>query len=269
MKYLLLSVILATSLIISCNSGNRNKPGRDFEKLITASSWYQHSAEMNALYYQGFNIARERVETELQKPGNGKPLAVVVDIDETMLDNSPYETELIKNGESKDGWHKWTEKASARALPGALDFAKFAEGKQVAVFYVTNRDSSERESTLRNLAKLGFPYADQEHLLTRGDTSFANGNVSSKAGRRAKVASTHNIILLIGDNLNDFSEIFENRKTNMGKDAVAENAALFGKRYIILPNPMYGAWEKPLFDYQDKLSEREKTQLMVEKLLDK
>lgn len=269
MKYLLLSVILATSLLISCNSGNRNKPGRDYEKLLTASSWYQHSAEMKALYHQGFNIARERVEAELAKPKGDKPLAVVVDIDETMLDNSPFETQLMKEGETEDGWHSWTNKASARALPGALEFAKFAEGKGVAIFYITNRDSSERKSTLKNLASVGFPFATEDHLLTRGDTAFSNGNVSSKAGRRARVASTHNIILLIGDNLNDFSEIFENRKENDGKAAVAENAALFGKRYIVLPNPMYGAWEKPLFDYQDKLSEKEKTQHMLEKLLDK
>lgn len=77
---------------------------------------------------------------------------------------------------------------------------------------------------------------------------------------------THQIVLLIGDNLNDFSDVFENRKTNDGKSAVLENKALFGSLYILLPNPMYGAWEKPLMDYESKLSGKQKAEKMKSKL---
>jgi 5'-nucleotidase (lipoprotein e(P4) family) len=86
-------------------------------------------------------------------------------------------------------------------------------------------------------------------------------------GRRAKVAENHKIILLIGDNLNDFSELFENRSSNNGKKAVEENRELFGLKFIVLPNPMYGAWEKPLYDYRNGLSDEEKTKMLKEKLI--
>jgi 5'-nucleotidase (lipoprotein e(P4) family) len=196
-----------------------------------------------------------------------KPLAVVVDIDETMLDNSPFETALIDSAGNLSKWHNWTSKASARALPGALEFALYSQGKGVEIFYITNRDDNERTATLINLQKEGFPYANEDHLLTRSDLNYATGNTSSKSGRRAKVAENHTIVLLIGDNLNDFSEIFEDRSHNDGKEAVEKNREQFGKLFIVLPNPMYGAWEKPLYNYKDGLSEEQKTLMLKEKLL--
>jgi 5'-nucleotidase (lipoprotein e(P4) family) len=268
MKYLHYFLIASVTLLYACSSSNEKSDLRfnEFDKLLTSVSWYQHSAEMNALYHQGFNIAKERLDKVLEANKQGKPLAVVVDIDETMLDNSPFETTLILKGETKNGWNEWTDQARAEALPGALEFARYAQSKNVDIFYVTNRDSSERSSTLKNLDSLGFPNATQDHLLTRDDTSFSTGNTSSKAGRRAKVASTHEIVLLIGDNLNDFSEVFEDRKANDGKAAVEENKELFGRKFIILPNPIYGAWEKPLIDFKKDLSESEKSELMKAKL---
>ena len=80
------------------------------------------------------------------------------------------------------------------------------------------------------------------------------------------LAEKYDIILLIGDNLNDLSEMFEDRKTNDGKVSVDRNSEDFGRKFIILPNPMYGAWEKPLYDYREGLSEKEKTQLLRSKL---
>jgi 5'-nucleotidase (lipoprotein e(P4) family) len=237
------------------------------DKLLMAVSWFQHSAEMTALYYQGFNIARQRLDVAVDTNLSGRTLAVVVDIDETMLDNSPFETTLIKNADSQKGWSDWTSKASARALPGALEFAKYAQSRQVHIFYVTNRDDNERDVTIRNLQMEGFPYATQDHLLTRSDLSYTAGNTSSKTGRRTKVAENHEIILLIGDNLNDFSDVFEDRSINNGKDAVVKNQSQFGNRFIILPNPMYGAWEKPLYDYKEGLNDAEKTLLLKSKLI--
>lgn len=256
-----------TLLIVRLSAQSPAEPGiRTYDRLITATSWYQLSAEMVALYHQGFNIAKYRLDERLATYTSPKPLAVVVDIDETMLDNSPYETVVITQGEQKDGWYDWTMKASAKALPGALEFARYAESKGVHIFYITNRDYQEQAATLLNLQREGFPFATDDHLLTRSDTAFSNGNTSSKMGRRAKVSSTHEIVLLIGDNLNDFSEVFEDRSVNYGKDAVEKNKTLFGQRFIVLPNPMYGAWEKPLYDYKKGLTEDEKTELMKKKL---
>ncbi|MBK7173737.1 MAG: 5'-nucleotidase, lipoprotein e(P4) family [Bacteroidales bacterium] len=266
MKWTILTLLLVTFLFQSCNTSKEVVTARNSNNLLSSVSWFQNSAEMTALYYQGFNIAKLRLDEQLATNNSLKPLAVVVDIDETMLDNSPYETIVITKGEQKDGWYDWTTKASAKALPGALEFAHYAESKGVHIFYTTNHDYQEQAATLLNLQKEGFPFATNDHLLTRSDTAFYNGNTSSKVGRRAKVSSTHEIVLLIGDNLNDFSEVFEDRSVNYGKDAVEKNKALFGQRFIVLPNPMYGAWEKPLYDYKKNLTEDEKTELMLKKL---
>ncbi len=229
-------------------------------------AWYQHSAEMAALYYQGFNIAQQRLNEAINANKHTKPLAVVVDIDETMLDNSPFEAMLITNADDLKGWYNWTAKATAKALPGSLAFAKYAQSNDVEIFFVTNRDDSERAVTLKNLAEAGFPYATEDHLLTKSDLSYSTGNTSSKVGRRAKVSENHEIVLLIGDNLNDFSGEFEDRSVNNGKEAVLKNHEQFGQKFIVLPNPMYGAWEKPLYNYRDGLGDEEKTKLLKSKL---
>lgn len=267
MKSKVRAIVLLLALIASCRNTEKINNDNSQEKLLVAVSWYQHSAEMTALYYQGFNIARQRLDESIVLNKQNKPLAVIVDIDETMLNNSPFESTLINNTDNLEGWYKWTSKASAKALPGALEFAKYAEGKQVKIFYITNRDDNERQATLKNLATTGFPYAVEEHLFTKSDLSYSSGNTSSKAGRRAKVAENHNIVLLIGDNLNDFSEIFEDRRLNNGKNAVDKNKELFGQKFIILPNPMYGAWEKPLYSYEDSLTEADKAAFLKSKLL--
>jgi 5'-nucleotidase (lipoprotein e(P4) family) len=267
MKSKICTILFLSALLVSCSNAKKTNKDNPQEKLLVAVAWYQHSAEMSALYYQGFNIARQRLDESIVLNKQNKPLAVIVDIDETMLNNSPFESTLINNTDNLEGWYKWTSKASAKALPGALEFAKYAESKQVKIFYITNRDDNERQATLKNLANTGFPFAVEEHLFTKSDLSYSSGNTSSKAGRRARVAENHNIVLLIGDNLNDFSEIFEDRKLNDGKYIVDKNKELFGQKFIILPNPMYGAWEKPLYDYKDNLTEAEKAALLKSKLL--
>jgi 5'-nucleotidase (lipoprotein e(P4) family) len=260
----LLVVLLTSSLFAQKTTVSANNSS---DKLIVAVSWYQHSAEMRALYYQGFNIARQRLDEAIAANTKKQPLAVIVDIDETMLDNSPFESMVIDSADNLSGWKHWTSMATAMALPGALEFALYSQGKEVEIFYITNRDDNERAATLINLQKEGFPYATEDHLLTRSDLNYATGNTSSKAGRRAKVAENHKIVLLIGDNLNDFSEIFEDRSRHDGKEAVEKNREQFGQLFIVLPNPMYGAWEKPLYNYKDGLSEEQKTLMLKEKLV--
>lgn len=208
--------------------------------LLMSVVWYQVSGEMEALYIQGFNIAQMRLG-EVVKKEKGK-LAVVVDIDETMLNNSHIEAEAILKNKpfSKEFWAEWSAKSAAEATPGSVDFATFAKSKGVEIFYISNRDSSELGSTIANLAKVGFPYADSSHCLFKTTTS-------NKEARRLVVAKTHNIVMLIGDNLGDFAEVFEHRKVNFGKNAVDSLRTLFGKKFIVLPNPMYGDWEKAAF----------------------
>ena len=237
-------------LIAGC-SGNKNS-APDSEQMVMATLWYQHSAEMTAIYYQAFNLAELRVNQIIEEYEGEKPLAIVVDIDETMLDNSPLEGKNILEGErySKERWINWTNCAIAEPLPGSKAFADFLEQAGIELFYISNRSVDDLEATIKNLELHDFPYADADHIFLKSDTS-------SKKLRRDNLSSTHNIALLIGDNLGDFSEIFEDRSDKLGKSLVDQHKKEFGSRFIVLPNPMYGAWTSAIYGSTSKLSPKE------------
>jgi 5'-nucleotidase (lipoprotein e(P4) family) len=181
-----------------------------------------------------------------------RPMAVIVDIDETVLDNSPYQITAVKNGRTFDQneWKAWTDMASAKASPGALEFLRMAKDATCEVFYITNRDIRERATTLKNLSDLGFPDADEAHLLLMDGSS-------DKTERRARVRATHDVVLLVGDQLRDFDERFKDRSVNDGKAVVDAMADSLSKYFILLPNPMYGTYRDAI---QGKGSEVEKLQ---------
>jgi 5'-nucleotidase (lipoprotein e(P4) family) len=184
---------------------------------------------------------------------------VVVDIDETLLDNSPFSAMQVQKGVAwnpKD-WSAWTALAAADTVPGALGFLKYAASKQVETFYVSNRTTQDQQATLKNLQRLGFPYADEQHLMLSAGSS-------DKEARRQKVLEKHNILLLCGDNLSDFSNVFYREGKNTREEVDAAKAE-FGTRFIVLPNPMYGDWEKILYK-GSKLDETEKSRQRVEGL---
>ncbi len=231
-------------------------PARDYTNAIL---WQQYSGEYRALSFQAYNFARLSLKEALWNQANGKPNCVIVDADETILDNSAFQGHEVKNGVSyvQADWTKWTSLAAADTVPGALAFLKFAASKNVETFYVTNRDEADRVGTLKNLQKFGFPYADEAHLILKTTTS-------DKEPRRQKIAEKYNILLLCGDNLSDFSNVFYRE----GKDVKAQVNAMqreFGTRFIVLPNPMYGDWEKQLYQ-GDKLKEEDRAKQRFEKL---
>jgi 5'-nucleotidase (lipoprotein e(P4) family) len=231
---------ISATLLFSCAvkqpSGNLTSESQDY--LLLSVLWFQKSAEMKALYYQGYNIAQKSLAEQLQKRDNKEPVAVVMDIDETIIDNSPSEAyQIIHNAPFSDlMWKNWVNISSAKTCPGALEFVKYAESQKVEVFYVTNRQMpDELQPTINNLKENGFPYADTLHLVLRNNTS-------SKESRRRALSEKYDIVLLIGDNLADFDTIFDSRAGDLGFGAVIKNREKFGREFIILPNPMYGPW---------------------------
>ncbi|HRW61900.1 MAG TPA: 5'-nucleotidase, lipoprotein e(P4) family [Bacteroidales bacterium] len=251
-------VLILTGILFFNSSCTVNKQKQDNaqDHLIMSVLWYQKSAEMKALYYQGFNIAQLRMDFYIANDTSSKPNAVIVDIDETMLDNSPFEAKCIETGlpYTKESWNKWTNHAQAEALPGAVEFSNYAKSKNVEVFYISNRSVQEFEPTLKNLKEKSFAYADSLHLLLKTTTS-------NKEERRMVVQDKYDIVLLIGDNLGDFAEIFDDRSENNGFDHVIHFKNQFGERFIVLPNPMYGSWEAPILNFQRDISETEKYNL--------
>jgi 5'-nucleotidase (lipoprotein e(P4) family) len=202
-------------------------------------------------------LAQLRLDEALKQPGS-KPLAVVTDIDETLLDNSPYDAQRAINNLEYDTatWKQWTAQAACDTVAGAPGFFKYAAGKGVTIFYVTNRDEDERAGTLKNLQRYQMPNADDAHLLLK------SGN-SSKESRRLEVLKNYNIVLLCGDNLPDFDKLYDNHPTEQSRAQVTTQLARqFGSKYIVLPNPSYGDWEGSLFKFNYKLTPSQKDSII-------
>jgi len=255
MKHLILPLVfgllLPASLFSQTNSG-----AKDY---AIAVAWQQHSGEYRALSFQAYNFARLSLDVRLKEADSLKGNCVVVDIDETVLDNSPFQGREVQKGVSFDpaDWSKWTNLAAADTVPGALGFLKYAASKRVETFYITNRNKADYKATLSNLQRLGFPFADEAHLMV-------NTATSDKEPRRQIVLQKYNILLLCGDNLSDFSNVFYREGKNT-RDEVDRAQQEFGTHFIVLPNPMYGDWEKLLYKGSG-LSETEKSRQRIEGL---
>lgn len=232
----------------------------DLEYKVGAVLFFQKAAEYRALCYQAFNAAKRmiddgiRARRTLSRAERGKPAAVIVDIDETMLDNSPLEVENIRlrRGFSTAAFNAWNELRTAKAVPGALDFALYAGRKGVTVIYVSNRSEAAKDATMDNLKKAGFPDVSAETVLLSPTGS------GSKESRRAAVAAKFRILGLIGDNLGDMAEEFDTGTPSDRFASTDRHKDAWGSRFIVLPNPMYGTWENAVYEYK-RLSDAEKS----------
>lgn len=231
----------ASSAPLPCNPGH---------SILNAVLWVQSSAEFRAASIQTYAGARRALDealadktrigaTEETTDGPDQPPAIIVDADETVLDNTPYEARAIRAGTTYDKkmWKEWTAEGAAPAMPGATEFLQYAASRGVTVFYVTNRDEDERPGTRANLERLGLPLRDNiETLLLRTSTS-------DKSPRRREVAKAYRILLLVGDDLNDFANVREAPWNE--RDALIEKTKdWWGTRWFMIPNPMYGSWER-------------------------
>ncbi len=245
-------------------------------ELLNSVLWTQTSVEYRATALQSYRRGEEMLDRALGDPSwtaaleqtgdfADLPPAVILDVDETVLDNSPYEARLIEQGleYSTDTWNAWCREAAAAPVPGALEFTRYAADKGVTVFYVTNRRQVVEEATKRNLQEMGFPLdSETDTLQTRGEKPEWG---SDKGPRRQEIGSRYRILLLIGDNLGDF---VSGAEAPIGqREALAEKYSdYWGTRWIVLPNPQYGSWEGALFDYELGLSREEKLRRKVKAL---
>jgi len=189
-------------------------------------------------------------------------LAIITDLDETILDNSYAEAQLIIEGKERTSttWKKWTSKSAATAVPGAVEFLQAAKQRGVTIFYISNRDTGDVQSTLINLKKLELPDADTAHMLFLSNTS-------SKETRRQTVMNGYEVIMLMGDNLNDFMQLFENKNIADRINETDKVKTDWGKKFIVLPNPTYGEWENALYDYEHNLMPQQKDAKRKQKLI--
>lgn len=261
---LVLSSVSATYFVTASTaqqgSGVAPAPAADNEYQVGGVLYMQKAGEYRALAYQAFNIARWQFDADLDKHNwkklpkteQKKPRAVMVDIDETMLDNSPSQAAAIRNRATfnlKD-WYAWGDMRKAKAIPGAVDFANYVVSKGGKVFFVSNRDAVQKQATIDNLKSVGFTDISNDNVLLRDKDS-------SKEARREIILAKYRIVMFVGDNLDDHSNVFEKKSVADRFAEVDKARDQFGKRYIMLPNAMYGTWENAIYDY-GRLSEAEK-----------
>lgn len=212
------------------------------QKRLMATLYNYHAAEYRAIAYQAYNLAKLRIDQLRVQFPHKKHRAVVVDIDETVLDNAPHEAQSILCDKAYPAyWDSWMNAATAKAIPGSVSFLHYAKSNGFEIFYVSNRSDKYLNQTVENLKRQGFPNADTAHVLLRTARSPANPNPSSKESRRAYIEkSGYEIALLLGDNLGDF---YEDAQTPADRRRLMEaHRSEFGKRFIALPNAMYGNW---------------------------
>lgn len=231
-----------------------------------ATLYMQKAAEYRALAYQSFNLARLQLDADLDKRNVRKlpkaqqkrNRAIVVDIDETVLDNSPAQAFNIKNSLAFDlkQWYAWGEMRKAKAIPGAVDFLNYAVSKGVKVFFVSNRDEVQKQATIENLKNAGFADVSAENVLLRQKDESGN-SISTKEPRRQAILEKYRIVILMGDNLDDLSDVFERKSVTDRFGEVDKVKNDWGKRWIVLPNAMYGTWENAIYEY-GRLTEAQK-----------
>lgn len=227
-------VVLLVQFGVSCGALEKTKNPQ--EKFIMANLFYQKAPEVKALYYQGYNAAIDYLKSHSKK-SRAKNKCIVMDIDETILDNSPYQGWLFENKESYTSrtWEAWVAKESAKAVPGSLAFYKYALKKGYKIYLITNRKAHLMEATINNMRKAGFK-VDPKDMIGRTNTS-------SKVERRNRLTKNCKLVLLAGDSLADFDERFEGSAEEREK-ALHQLADRWGRKYIIFPNPMYGDWTR-------------------------
>ena len=208
--------------------------------------WYQNAAEVDALYQQGYNVATNKLKELLKQPTN-KPYSIVLDIDETVLSNIPFQVKMIKDGTAFNPklWDEWVQKAEATPVAGAKEFLQFADKNKVQIYYISDRTDAQVDATIKNLEAQGLPVQGRDHLM------FKKEGDKSKEGRRQKVLKHTNLVMLFGDNLVDFAEF--STKSEADRDKMFEQLkAEFGDKFIIFPNPMYGSWESAVYQGEKK-----------------
>ena len=214
---------------------------------LDSTLYVRTSAEYRACCLQAYALAEERVKAKLTaRSKGGKPAAVVLDLDETVIDNTGFQARQVQTRQAtfdENQWDEWErdDRGQVRFVPGAKEFLAFLKARGVEAVYITNRSERRRKELHALLKRLDIDVPDDQLLLYDPGTKS-----SDKTGRRDKASQAFDVVLWVGDNLRDFDNVFKyDKRGAVGrKEAVDERRAKFGTDWIILPNPLYGEWTK-------------------------
>ena len=258
---LLLLLLTATACAVK-PAAAQDPPAND---LLNAVLWMQRSVEYKASALSAFALARLRLDQALADPSwtaapreqtggyQSLPPAVILDIDETLLDNSGYQAWMTLRDTTFDPktWTAYVNTVTSVAVPGALEFATYAAARGVKVFYISNRTAEEEPATRKNLEKLGFPLDDKVDTVLSAREQPDWG--SAKGTRRAVVTKGYRVLLNVGDNFGDFVDEYRGTEAERLK-VMEDHKDRWGREWIMLPNPAYGSFESAPFKHDFKLS---------------
>jgi 5'-nucleotidase (lipoprotein e(P4) family) len=248
---------------------------------LNAVAWSQTAIEHDLIYLQTYRDAQARLLAALHDrhwdalgkgdrttPLRGLKPAVILDIDETVLDNSPFAARMVQGNHeyNEADWAAWCREENARALPGAVEFTQFAAKHGIAVVYISNRAKDLDQATLANLRKAGFPVSGPQSFLGLGTVVDGCEQAGSEKGcRRQLVARHYRVLMQFGDQIGDFVDVLANTADGRRK-AVADYLPWIGTRWFVLPNPTYGSWEPALFNNDWSAAPEQRRRQKVEAL---
>ena len=221
--------------------------------------WMRTSAEYRALAYQGYNVAMNALKMAVTDPSHQrKPLAIVLDADETVVDNTKLMGESIVNGNGRfdaPWWRQAVHQGKSQAMPGAVEFLNEVHKQGVEIFYVSNRYAPVNlDVTIQNFKELGFPSVDKDHVLL-----FEKD--SDKQPRFDMIAKKYYVVVYMGDNAGDFP-IGTKGKTLAERNSIIDaHKEDFGTTFVVFPNPAYGSWVSALAKGYQNLSPEEQKQV--------
>ncbi len=263
-KTLVLGLLLAT-LSAGAVRAQDAPPTSD---MLLATLWTQRAVEYRANALTVFALARLRLDEALADKGwtaapaeqtgdfRNLPPAVVLDVDETLLDNSKYQVWMMRANQSFSTrtWNQFCAAQVSTAIPGAVEFTKYADSKGVKVFYVTNRGAETEKDTRENMQKLGFPMGGNvDTFLMQGEKPEWSG---AKSTRRAAIAKDYRVLLNIGDNFGDFDDRYRTSEVDRVK-AFEAGMPYWGRQWLMLANPTYGSFDTAPFGHDFKKSRDE------------
>lgn len=259
MRAPLIALALA-GLLAGCQHAPARSQAQAHDNL-NAVAWMQRSAEYAASTTSLYQAATAMLPQAVADPAwdalvpsdrgarqADLPPAIILDLDETVLDNGRYQARRIRDrsGFADASWRAWVDERAAGAVPGAVAFLQAARRAGIAIYYVSNRDHDQTAATEAVLRRLDIPVGEGAILgkgMAIAGCQQASG--SDKTCRRRWIGARHRVVMQFGDALGDFVQPVANT-LQARQDALAPYQGWFGNRWWMLPNPSYGSWENAL-----------------------
>lgn len=230
------------ALPVSVNAVASDSAACEMNEYAMGLRYQQQAAEVIALQRQGFELATYRLKDQIAAHGEDAELAIITDLDETVIDNSALlvrDMQACHDFTTWDTWKHWEREGEPSLIPGARAFLEFADEQGVAIYYVSDRYEENKSATLATLEALGLPQVSEQSVMLLGPP---------KGERRAVVAEQYALVMQLGDTLHDFSDVFAGVELEEQKRLVDENAERFGQDWIVFPNATYGSWRNAELD---------------------